>query len=343
MVLDDVLKKVNEGNILSPGEMELLMTNMLQGNLTDGQIGACLIAMKVRGETVEEVATAVRVLDNNKIKFEVKSGKPIVDTCGTGGDGKSTINISTAVSIILSAMGAKVVKHGNVAQSGKVGSANILEEFNIPLTMEKKEAEEYFNANDFIFLFAPAFHPTMKYVGKVRKELKVPTLFNFLGPLLNPANPDYQVIGFSRLDKLEFYADVINELGRKNIAVYTSHDGYDEISSNAPTDIYLINTDADFSEFNPVEVKKGIKKITIVPGDFFEPFEMPTVKSKEDAVEKFTAALKGTDKNYANLLAINAALILTLINNKSMKENFENVSETINSGKAYEKLSALRK
>ena len=343
MMLDDVLKKVNEGNILSSDEMKLLMTNMLQGNLTDGQIGACLIAMKVRGETVEEVATAVRVLDKNKIKFDVNSDKPVVDTCGTGGDGKSTINISTAVSIILSAMNTTVVKHGNVAQSGKVGSANILEEFNIPLTPEKQEAEEYLNNNDFIFLFAPAFHPTMKYVGKVRKELKVPTLFNFMGPLLNPANPDYQVIGFSRLDKLEFYADVINALGRKNIAVYTSHDGYDEISSNAPTDIYLINTDADFSEYNPVEVKEGIKKITIIPGDFFEPFEMPVVESKEDAVDKFTAALKGTNKNYANLLAINAALILSLINNKSIKENFADVSETIHSGKAFDKLENLRK
>jgi len=316
---------------------------MVTNILTDAQIGAALIAMKVRGETVEEVATAVKVLDENKIKLEVDSNKPVVDTCGTGGDGKSTINISTAVSIILSTMNTTVIKHGNVAQSGKVGSANILEEFGIPLTFQENEMYEYLNDNDFVFLFAPAFHPTLKHVGKVRKELKVPTLFNYLGPLLNPANPDYQVIGFSKLENLEFYANVIHSLGRKNIAVYTSHDGYDEISSNAPTDIYLINVDSDFSEFNPIKIQNGIHKITINPTDFFESFNMPVVDSKEDAVNKFTSAIKGDDKNYANLLAINSALILTLINNKPMRKNFKIALEAINSGKAYEKLLSLRK
>jgi anthranilate phosphoribosyltransferase len=343
MNLENIIKKVNEGNILNSSEMEILMENMLQGKLTDSQIGACLIGLKVRGETVEEVATAARVLNRNKITFQPKSEQPIVDTCGTGGDGKSTINISTAVSVILSAMDTKVVKHGNVAQSGKVGSANILEEFGVPLNFEEKEAEEYFNDNNFIFLFAPAFHPTLKHVGKVRKELKVPTLFNYLGPLLNPADPDYQVIGFNNLDRLEFYAKVILNLERKNVAVYTSKDGYDEISSNAPTDVYLINTDADFHEFSPVEIKKGLKKFTIEPKKFFDSFEMPIVKSSDDAKEKFSSALKGSNRNYSNLLAINAALILTLMNKKPMQDNFKDALETILSQKAYSKLNSLKR
>jgi anthranilate phosphoribosyltransferase len=340
MEILDVIKKVNSGEILTNGEMTLLMEEMLQGNLTEGQIGAALIAMKVRGERVDEVATAVEVLDKHKIKFEHNMDN-VVDTCGTGGDGKSTINISTAVSIILSAMNTKVVKHGNVAQSGKVGSANILEEYDIPLDLPQDKKMEYFEDNGFIFLFAPKFHPALKYVGKVRKELKVPTLFNYLGPLLNPADPDYQVIGFSKLEKLEFYAQVIAKLGRKNIAVYSSLDGYDEISSNAPTEIYLINVEHT-EGLETTDLGDGVKKAIVNPNEYFETFEMPKVESTSDAKEKFHDAISGKNENYAKLLALNSALIFTIMGKGSFEENFVKVFDTIKSGKVVEKLNQLK-
>lgn len=340
MNIESIIQKVNSGNILEPNEMETLLEEMLAGNLPDSQIASALIAMKLRGETVMEVATAAKVLNKHKVPFNHKSS-PVVDTCGTGGDGKSTINISTAVSVILSAMNTKVVKHGNVAQSGKVGSANILEDYGIPLTLPADRAAEYFDDNGFIFLFAPAFHPALKHVGKVRKELKVPTLFNYLGPLLNPADPDYQVIGFNRLDRLEFYAEVIAMLGRKNVAVYASQDGYDEISSYAPTEIYFINT-GNINGLELKEVKEGITKVVINPADYFKPFKMPVVDSAEDAKIKFMDAVSGNNQNYANLLAINTALLFTMMGEKTMKENFESVRNTIASGDVVKKLESLK-
>lgn len=340
MTIDTIIQKVNSGRTLNIEEMELLMTQMMSGKLSDAQIASSLIAMKLRGETVYEVATAAKVLNANKVVFK-HDKKPVVDTCGTGGDGKSTLNISTAVSIILAAMNIDVVKHGNVALSGKVGSANILDSCGVPLTLEPEQAAIYFDTNNFIFLFAQAFHPTMKHVGPIRKELKVPTLFNFLGPLLSPANPDYQMIGFSNRDRLAFYADVIAALGRQNVAVYTSDDGYDEISASAPTTLYLVRCDHT-EDLNITGEENGIQTAVIDPADFFEPFEMPVVTDADDAKAKFMAGISGENPQYANLLAINTALMLTLMGKGNMKANFDSVLNTIKSGTVIKKLESLR-
>ena len=214
--MDTLVKKVNSGQRLAFDEAVSLFEGMVQDRMSDSQIASALIAMKFRHETVDEVSALVATLDRHKRKF-TSGSDDAVDTCGTGGDGKSTVNISTAVSIILSSMGCSVVKHGNTAQSGIVGSADILRELGMDLNYSDSSPEEYYKKHGYIFLMAPHYHPALKRVGAVRRELKVPTIFNFVGPLINPADPAYQVIGISRRDRLDFIAQVIRKIGKRNI------------------------------------------------------------------------------------------------------------------------------
>ncbi|MEF3255458.1 MAG: anthranilate phosphoribosyltransferase, partial [Deferribacterales bacterium] len=191
--MHELVKKVNNGGFLTLEESKMVFSGIIKGELSEAQIASILISMKHRTESSYEIAGAVMALMEEMIPFNKKKNG-VIDTCGTGGDGKSTVNISTAVSINLASMGYPVIKHGNVAQSGKVGSADILSLLKIPCKLEKYEAENFFDKHNFVFLFAPFYHPALKNVAKIRKELMTPTIFNFIGPLANPAKPDYQII-----------------------------------------------------------------------------------------------------------------------------------------------------
>jgi len=229
--------------------------------------------MKYRNERPEEIAGAILAMTECMVPFN-HNKKGTIDTCGTGGDGKSTVNISTAVSVVLSSMGHPVLKHGNVALSGRFGSADILEMLDIPCKLKEIEAQNYFLEHDFIFLFAPYYHPALKNVAHIRKEVMTPTIFNFLGPLANPGNPDYQIIGIGRKDFLKTYIDAALLLGKKNILIYTSDDGYDEVSTYAPTHGYILRN----GQIEPFYVN---------PKEFFTPFELPHVTNKEEALMLF--------------------------------------------------------
>jgi anthranilate phosphoribosyltransferase len=326
--MDTLVKKVNSDERLSFAEYVDFFDSMVNGNLTEAQIGSALIALRLKGESEEEISAAATVLNRYKIKLDVDL-KNKVDTCGTGGDGKSTINVSTIVSIVLGSFGFNVVKHGNVAQSGKVGSADILEMMGVPVKLTKEEAEKFLLKHNFVFLFAPNYHPILKSVGKIRRELKVPTIFNYLGPMLNPADPEYQLIGINSVAKLDVYAKALVRLNRNNILVVSSKDGYDEISS----------CDITFAR----KVTGGkIEKLEINPKDFFKPFDMPRVENSDEATELFKRAIEGGDEDLNNLIAINTAYAFQLIENEDLNDIFERIKNKLKNGEVRKYFESLR-
>jgi anthranilate phosphoribosyltransferase len=325
--MDALVIKVNSGQRLAYDEAARLFEGMVQDRLSDSQIASALIAMKFRHETVDEVAALVAILDRHKRQFTSGSDDAI-DTCGTGGDGKSTVNISTAVSIILSSIGCRVVKHGNTAQSGIVGSADILKDLGMDLNYTDSSPEEYFKKHGYVFLLAPHYHPSLKRIGAVRRELKVPTIFNFVGPLINPADPGYQVIGISRRDRLDFIAQVIRKIGKQNVTVYSSRDGFDEVSSQDTTECIYIGEGND-------------RRFTIDPSDFFEPFSMPVVSDRSEAKKLFLEGLSGENEQMSDIFSLNAALALRTMNRFGMKEGYLETKKQIASGNVMRKLDEL--
>lgn len=324
----ELIKKTGMGGSLSFEETYNLFIEMMEGRLEEAEIASILISMRLRGETVDEIAGAARAMNEKKIVFETDC--EVYDTCGTGGSGKSTMNVSSAVAVLLSSMGYSIVKHGNRAVSGVVGSADIFEMSGVPVSSEREQMQKYFKQHNFAFLFAPMYHPALKYAGAVRKKLRVPTLFNFLGPLANPANVAGQIVGMAMRDKLAILAESLLLLGRDRVAVYSSMDGYDEISSFAPTEVH--------------EVSAGrIIKHYINPAEYFTPFQMPVVKTSEDAKEYFTKGISPNGGNYSKLISLNAGLALTVFGfTDTIKNGYGMAMEAIESGKAVEKLNSLK-
>ena len=325
--MDQLIKKVNSGDRLNIREAEHLFDSMVEGRLTESQIASSLIAMRFRRETEDELAALVNILNRHKRGFKTGLSETI-DTCGTGGDGKSTVNVSTAVSVILASMGFPVVKHGNSAQTGAVGSADIMAALGMDLEYTGLSPEEFFRKHNFVFMMAPHYHPSLKSIGKVRRELKVSTIFNLVGPLVNPADPDFQVIGINCRERLEFVARTIVLMGRKNIAVYSSRDGFDEISSREKTDCILIT-------------EHGTKSFTVDPSEFFRPFEMPVVKSTGEAKRLFVEGLSGENGEIADLFSLNTALALKTMNRTDIREGYGLVKEHIASCRVMKKLEEI--
>jgi anthranilate phosphoribosyltransferase len=216
-------------------EMHTLMQHIMGGNFTTAQIAAVLVALRMKGETVEEIAAAAEVMRELSSKVEVRMADHLVDTCGTGGDGAQTFNISTASALVAAAAGAHVAKHGGRSVSSTCGSADVLEKLGVNVSLTPQQVAQCVDSIGVGFMFAPNHHSAMKYAAPVRRELGVRTLFNMLGPLTNPAGAQNQVIGvFSRAltGKL---ARVLDSLGSRHVLVVHGSDGMDEISISAPT------------------------------------------------------------------------------------------------------------
>jgi anthranilate phosphoribosyltransferase len=323
-----LVKKVNSGERLDFDEARTFFEGMVRGDMSEPQVASSLIAMKFRRETVDEVAALVVTLNCHKRSFDAGEAADTIDTCGTGGDGKSTVNISTAVSVILAALGHRVVKHGNTAQSGVVGSADILAALGMDLEYGGTTPEDYFREHGYVFMLAPRFHPALGGIGKVRRELRVPTIFNLVGPLINPADPGYQVIGISRRDRIDFYAQVIRKIGCRNITIYASRDGYDEVSSMDTTDCIYIGDGND-------------RRFTIDPSDYFEPFPMPRVADRNEAISLFLDGLSGRNRRVSDLFSLNTALALRTLNRCGLRDGYLLAKESIEEGGVIRKLDEL--
>ncbi len=232
----ELLTKIISRNDLTRSEMYQLMSLILDGELTSTQIGGFMTAMACKGETFEELAGAAECMRSKALRIQPVVS-PLVDTCGTGGDGSDTFNISTASAIVAAGAGVKIAKHGNRSVSSKCGSADVLEQLGLNLAVDVETVEMAINEIGIGFMFAPNYHKAMKHAGPPRKELGVRSIFNMLGPLTNPAAADRQVLGVFKAELTEMFAQTLNLLGVRKAFVVHGHDGLDEISVCGPTRI----------------------------------------------------------------------------------------------------------
>ena len=330
--MDEIIKKLENKQNLSFEESKLAFENMMTGKVKEQQIYDFLTFSSAKGETSNEIAGGVYVLRDKATKVNVPDNT--VDTCGTGGDGKNTLNISTAAALLLSSFGIKVAKHGNKSVSSKCGSADVLEKLGISISLGAKEVEASINNNNFGFMFAPGYHSAMKYVGPVRKKIGKRTIFNLIGPLSSPANVKRQVVGVFDKKLLKTFAEALKNLNLKKAFIVNSEDGLDEISPYANTNIVeLYNGEIKETILNPNDL--GIKA-----GEF----ENIIGKGPEYNSEKIKEVFQGMDNDFSIAICLNAAAGLIVSDKiKSFKEGYEQLRKHILSGKVENHLSKLLK
>ena len=236
MLIQQALQTLLNKQNLSSDQMRSVMKQIMSGKATDAQIGGFLIALRCKGETIDEIAAAAEVMRELATKVDIK-GKHVIDTCGTGGDGANTFNISTTCAFVVAAAGGQVAKHGNRSVSSSCGSADVLEAAGVNLDLSAEQVADCVTQIGVGFLFAPKHHGAMKYTSNARKEMGVRTLFNLLGPLSNPAGAPNQLIGVFDKKWVEPLAQALNKLGSKHVLVVNADDGLDEISIATPSSI----------------------------------------------------------------------------------------------------------
>lgn len=245
-----VLGTLSTGGDLDRSSTRAAMVEVMAGAATPAQISAFIVALRIKGETVEEMTGLVEAMRSAAVTVDI--GVPVVDTAGTGGDRSGTFNISTTAALIAAGAGAKVAKHGNRSASSKCGSADVLEELGVAIDLDADATAALVRDAGFGFFFAPRYHPAMRHAGPVRRELGIPTVFNFLGPLANPAGAKRQAIGVSDPRMAERMIRVLANLGSEYAFVYYGEDGLDEVTTTGPTYIYrLKDGEVTHAEFTP--------------------------------------------------------------------------------------------
>lgn len=288
------LKKIIHSEPLTYGDIESALENILSGHAAPVQTGAFLCSLAVRTETVDEITAVAEILRKEMVK--INGLQNCLDMVGTGGDGYDTINVSTMAAFVCASLGVPIAKHGTKALSSKCGSFDLLETLGIAVPRNPEEAQLLFKAQGITFLFAPNFHPILKQLQIVRRELGIRTIFNFVGPLLNPGECDYQVVGVSSADKAPKLGEVLLRLGRKRVLVVHSYDGLDEVSVSAPTHVY---------DFAP---ERNMMHFTLTPKKIFPIKEIQGGSPKTNAL-LFKKILGGYGTEAQNeFVAINAAL-----------------------------------
>ncbi len=329
--MQQAIQRLLDRQSLNAGEMRQVMRTIMTGGATDAQIGGFLIALRCKGETVDEIAAAATVMRELAGKVSVH-GEHIIDTCGTGGDGANTFNISTTCAFVVAAAGGQVAKHGNRSVSSSSGSADVLEAAGVNLDLSAEQVGQCVDEIGVGFLFAPKHHGAMKYAIGPRKEMGVRTLFNLLGPLSNPAGAPNQLIGVFAEEWLEPLAQVLKKLGSEHVLVVNAEDGLDEISIAAPTHI--------------AELKNGeVKRYTITP----EQFGLPTQSLAElavDGADSSLAMVKAVLHNQSgparDIVALNAGAAIYAANlSDTLAAGVIKAGELLASGAALRKLEAL--
>jgi anthranilate phosphoribosyltransferase len=332
MVLLPFLHRVACGEDLSPAEAHQAMGVLLEGGTSDALVAGFLVALRMKGETAHELAGFALAM-REKAVF-VDAGPDVIDIVGTGGDGAGTFNISTVAALVLGGAGAHVAKHGNRAISGRVGSADVLETLGVRIAMTPEEATRAVREIGLGFLFAPNLHPAMKHVQPVRRELKMRTVFNLLGPLANPARAQVQVIGAPSPEYARIMAEALSELGTGHSLVVHGQDGLDEISTSSPTDVY--------------EVWAGrVEKHEWTPEDFGVPSASLSDLAGGDAGDnaKITLdILHGEKGAKRDIVLVNAAAALLAAGMAGdLREGVNKAAESIDSGRAAGVLERLQK
>ena len=235
-MIREAIQQLVESVDLDRRQAAAAMDDIMNGEATDAQIAGFLVALRMKGETVEEMVGLVNSMRDHATAIEAPEGT--VDTCGTGGDGAGTFNISTAAALVVRGAGATVAKHGNRAASSQCGSADVFEALGVPVTLPAAAVEECLRQAGIAFLFAPTFHPAMRHAANPRKELGARTVFNFLGPLANPARVKRQAVGAGSLAAADKMVQVLAALGHERALVFHSEDGLDELSTAAPAHVF---------------------------------------------------------------------------------------------------------
>ena len=333
MNINEAVEKFSSGNSLKKNEIKEVFLSIMNNECNDAEIISFLMTLKTKGETVEEITGAAEVLREMSQKLKLSS-QELVDTCGTGGDGQNTFNISTASAIVAAAAGVKIAKHGNKSISSKSGSSDLLEFSGINIDLDEEQAQKCFDDNGITFMFAPKYHKAMKNVANVRKNIKTRTIFNVLGPLSNPANAKYQILGVYDKKLILPIAKVIKDLGVKRAMVVHSEEGLDEISCEKDTYIAEVNEN-EISEYtiNPKEF--GLEILSL---------ESLKVDSVEESYKIFMNMLENKDETAVNIVSLNAGAAIYISGIKeNLKEGIEFAKELIISGKALKKFEDLKK
>jgi anthranilate phosphoribosyltransferase len=324
-MIKEAICRLTQGEDLNSHEVEKVMDEIMSNKATSAQIAGFLIALKIKGEKTEEIAGATKGIIEKAMKIETKS-KELIDLCGTGGDGHSTFNISTVSSFVTAGAGVKVAKHGNRSVSSKCGSADLLEALGVNLNLEPEKIAQSIDEIGFGFLFAPLFHPAMKFVLKPRQEIGVRTIFNIIGPLANPLRVRRQLLGVYSPDLLYPVSRTLKLLGTEKALVIHSLDGMDEISTYAPTRGILVT-------------KKGIEQIEINPEEYnFKSGRIEEIKANtvKENVEIFYKILKGEKCPHRDIVLLNSGAAIFISGKaRDLKEGIERAQESIDSGKAF--------
>jgi len=332
-MLKAAIVKVVDGKNLTREEASLAAGTIMRGEATPAQISALLVALRIKGETIDEITGFAEQMRAHSVHIHPHS-KNLIDTCGTGGDVSHTFNISTVSALVAAGAGAKVAKHGNRSVSSKCGSADLLEAFGVKIDMAPEKVTECIDKIGFGFMFAPSFHPAMKHAAPVRREIGVRTIFNILGPLTNPAGAKLQILGVYSPKLTEVMAEVLKNLGAERALVVHGMDGLDEISMSDKTKVSELK-DGKISNYFIDPQELGIKKAE--KGDL-------VVQNVEDSKIAALEILEEHQKSpRLEIVALNAAAALYLSGlAKTIKAGIELAKESINSGAAFRKLEELR-
>ncbi len=323
MDIKHTLDRIASGDTLSADESETAFEHLMSGDATPGQIGAFLMGLRVRGETVDEIVGGVRTMRAKALP--VVAPVDAIDTCGTGGDAKGTYNISTAVAFVVAACGVPVAKHGNKALSSKSGSAEVLEHLGVKLSASPEQISKCIKDAGIGFMMAPFHHSAMKHVGPVRQELGTRTIFNLMGPLSNPAGAKRQLVGVFSKAWVEPLAQVLKSLGSETVWVVHGSDGLDEIALTGPTKVAeLRGGSISVREITPADAGLATCQLEqLVGGD------------PAHNAEKLSNLLEGEVGPYRDIVLLNAAAALMIADKAStLKSGAELAASAIESGKA---------
>jgi len=331
MDIQTAIKTVIAGKDLAGDEMTAVMRQIMTGECTASQIGGFLVGLRMKGESVDEISAAAKVMRELATRVAVDS-EHLVDTCGTGGDASGSFNISTASALVAAAAGAKVAKHGNRSMTSSSGSADVLEAAGVKLDITPQQVGECVEQVGVGFMFAPAHHGAMKHAIGARKELAVRTVFNVLGPLTNPAGAPNQVIGVFDGELVETMANVLKQLGSQHVMVVHAEDGMDEISISAPTRV--------------AELKDGkVTTYTIEPADFgmrTAPLDSLRVGSAAESLAMIRGVLAGEPGPARDIVCLNAGAAIYVSGlADSLAAGVEAAKAAIDSGRAAEVLQNL--
>ena len=328
--MKNYIEKIKNKQSLTFEESKSAFEIIMEGKADENEIFDFLTGLSLKGETSDEIAGGVSVLRNKSKRVNVEN---CIDTCGTGGDGKNTLNISTASAILLASLNVKVAKHGNKAVSSKCGSGDVLEALNININLEPNNVEQQINKNNFGFMFAPNYHSAMRFVGPTRKKIGKRTIFNMIGPLSSPALVNKQVVGVFDKNLLNTFADALSNLKLNFAWIVNSEDGMDEISPYAKTNVVQLKNDK-------------ITKIVIDPNELnvnADNFKNLIGQDAKYNSEKIIEIFKGKDNDFSKAVCLNAAAGLIVSGKYEDYEKAYNAArDFIKSGSVHDHLTKIQ-